>query len=180
MKQTELAQRLYESEPDSEQAAALVRDLLDEARYPARLALNNYLAASESPAVEKGMNVLSDLREFSLAPLAESRAMADVGAEVWVLRAMAEGLLEFRRESTSVFKDLLEYRRAMPAPPAIASSELPPGARVCDAAFLLLQRMMGFGTSTSTFFEKPSDQRDTLIRELQSSPSFRAFFESQT
>jgi hypothetical protein len=179
MNRTELVQRLQRSELDSDKLTTLALDLLDEARYPARLALNRYLSASVASTAEKGMNVLNALHELSLGPLAESSSLPEVTAEVWVIRTLGESLRESRRQSATTLKELLARRLSDPAPMADGGPDLPKDARVCDVAFILLHRMLRLGAPTRDFLGANVDQRDRQIRDLQDSPSFQDFFGSE-
>jgi hypothetical protein len=180
MNQAELTRRLQGAGPGSEQAVTLVRELLEDTRYPARLAINHYLAASDALAVAKGMDVLTDMRELSLAALAESPSLPDVASEVWVIRTMSDALLEFRREAASTLKELLGCRGIVPRLPPGGDPDLPRDSRVCDLAFVLLRRMLRMGTSSHSFLEGTVDQRNRQIEDLQKSPSFRSFFDNQS
>ena len=44
----DFSQRFFLAEPGSPEAAALARDLVEEARYPARHAIERYLSSAES------------------------------------------------------------------------------------------------------------------------------------
>jgi hypothetical protein len=177
MDPVDFSQRLSQSEPGSPEAAALARDLVEEARYPGHLAVRRYLASANSGDRMKAKNVLADLRELSLVPLAETASMPDLDSELWTLRIMADELVDFRLRAASVLRDLLSSRRAVPPSPEGVPNPTPPGARVCDLAFILLHRMLHVECSPAAFFGIPPDDRDTRIKDFQLTRVFRSTFE---
>ena len=180
MNPTEFSQRLFETEAGSPEAAALARDLVEDARYPANFVLQHYLSSAEQAEQMKAKNVLADLREFAVVPLAESAPRQDIETELWAMRTMTEELVALRCRAASVLKGLLSNRR--PAPPALEESSpnrTPPGSRVCDLTFVLLHRILHLDSSPSAFFGLPPAARDKRIKEFQESRPFRSAFESQ-
>jgi hypothetical protein len=180
MNPAEFSQRFFATEPGSSAAAELARDLVEDARYPARAVLERYLSSTEEAEQMKARNVLSDLREWALVPLATRPSGANLDTEVWAMRTMSAELQALRRGAASVLKDLLANRRpAPPAPEGAARSTYPPGTRVCDLAFDLLHRILHLESSAAGFFELPAADRDKRIQELESSRLFRAAFEDK-
>lgn len=184
MNPIEFSQRLFQAEPGSPEAAALARDLVEDARYPAYLVLRDYLSSAEAPERMKAKSVIADLRELSLVPLAESASMPDTETELWAMRTMVEELVAFRRRAASILKGLLSNRRPAPLmPPAPDGSftyQSPPGARVCDLAFILLHRIFHLESSSSAFFGMPPGDRDKRIKKFTESRAFRSAFEGQS
>ena len=176
MTTTEFSQRLLHAGPGSPELAALAQDLAEDARYPARLAMRS-LSSDDKVSRAKSQNVLDDLHELSLVALAGSSPSPDIGTELWVIRSIAEEMFDFRHRAAVVLKDLLENRR--PATPVSPDSpqQIPPGTRVCDLAYVLLQRILHLTASLSAFFALSSTDRDKLIAEFQKSPVFRGAFE---
>jgi hypothetical protein len=179
MNPIEFLQRLPQTEPGSPESAALAAELVEDARYPARLVLQRYLATAAAPAQSKAKYVLDEFRELSLVPLAESAPMKGVEAELWATRTMVEEFADFRGRAASVLKDLLSNRRQ--APPAQEGSDyqLLPGARVCDLATILLHRLFHLELSPSAFLSLPPSGRDKQIKEFQQSRFFRSTFERE-
>jgi hypothetical protein len=180
MNDNEFSQHLLQSEPDSPEAAALANDMIEEARYPARLAVRRYLASADAGDRRKAKNVLADLRGLSLVPLAETDPIPDLGNELWALRILSDELVEFRLRAVSVLRDLLSSRRSIPPSPEGDPYQTPPGARVCDLAFLLLHRMLHVESTPAVFFDLPTIERDIRINDFQSSRVFRATFEAKS
>jgi hypothetical protein len=180
MNSTEFSRRFFLSELGSPEAAALARDMVEDARYPAHLALKQYLSSADHADRTKAMNVLADLQELSIVPLAESAPMPDLDIEVWVLRTMADELMEFRRRAATVLKDLLANRHPAAPPTEGTPYQAPPGARVCDLAFILLHRMLRLEFSPAAFLGVPSGDRDTRIQDFRESRVFRSAFESKS
>ena len=179
MNPIEFSQRLTRTEPGSPEAAALAVELVEDARYPADFVLQHYLSTAGAPGQMKAKNVLADLRELSLVPLAKSAPMKDLEAELWATRTMVEEFVDFRRRAASVLKGLLSNRRS--APPAREDSAyLPvPGARICDLAAILLHRLFHVELSPSAFLSMSPADRDKRIREFQDSRVFRSAFNSE-
>lgn len=180
MTPAEFSQRLFATEPGSREAAELARELAEDARYPARFVFEHYLSSADEADQMKGKNVLADLREWALVPLAESAPSRNIDAELWAMRTMTAELQALHRRAASVLKDLLGNRRpALPAQEGAAPAEYPPGTRVCDLAFDLLHRILHLESSPRGFFDLPAGDRDQRIQELQQSRQFRAAFENQ-
>jgi len=179
MNPIEFLQRLLQTEPGSPEAGALAAELVEDARYPACLVLQRYLPTVGAHDQMMAKNVLADLRELSLVPLAESAPMKDMEAELWATRTMVEEFVDFRRRAASVLKDLLSNGR--PAPSSHEGSVyLPvPGARVCDLAAILLHRLFHVELSPSAFLSLLPDDRDKRIREFQDSRVFHSAFDSE-
>jgi hypothetical protein len=181
MNAIEFSQRLLQSEPGSPEAAALARDLVEDARYPAHFVLRHYLSSTEQDDQMKAKNVLADLREFALVPLADSASSPNQDTELWVMRTITQELVALRSRAASVLKDLLANRRsASPATEGSSASHLPPDTRVCDLAFVLLRRILHLESASSAFFGMTPVERDKRIKEFQKSREFRAAFESQS
>jgi hypothetical protein len=172
MNPIEFSQRLVQAEPGSPESAALARELVEDARYPAHFVLQHYLSSAEIPLQMKAKSVLADLRELSLVPLAEIAPMHEVQISLWVIRTMAEELVVFRSRAVSVLKSLLTNRR--PAREGSSPYQIPRGTRVCDLAFILLHRIFHLESSPSAFFGLPRDARDKRIKEFQESRAFRS------
>lgn len=180
MNPTEFSQRLFGTEAGSPETAALARDLIEDARYPAYFVLQHYLPSAEESEQMKAKNVLADLRELAVVPLAESASRQNIDTELWAMRTMTEELVALRSRAASVLKSLLSNRRpAAPAPEGSSPNRTPPGTRVCDLTFILLQRILHLDSSPSAFFGMPPTDRDKRIKEFQESRPFRAAFESQ-
>lgn len=180
MNDIEFSQRLLQSEPGSPEAATLAHDLVEEARYPACLAVQRYLASANAGDRRKAKNVLADLRGLSLVPLAETASMPDLDSELWTLRIIADELVDFRFRAASVLRDLLSNRRTVPPCHEGVPDQSPPGARVCDLAFILLHRILHMESSSAAFFDLPPHERDTRIEDFQMSRVFRSTFEAES
>ncbi|HJT88273.1 MAG TPA: hypothetical protein VJ732_10465, partial [Bryobacteraceae bacterium] len=137
MNGSEFSFRLAQVEPGSPEAAALAREIAEDARYPGRAAVANLLASEEDPAREKGKILLDGLGTFSLFPLAGSSRLADAATEVWLIRTLTEELAALRQRTGSALRPLLADRRPFPPPPPGAAPEPVPAPRVCDLVFLL-------------------------------------------
>ena len=179
MTSLEFSQRLFQVEPGSAEAAALARDLVEDARFPASHVIQRYLPSPQDAEQMKAKNALADLGELALVPLAESGGMRNLDAELWVMRTLTEETVAFRRRAASVLKDLLPNRRPAPPVPEESAYQTPPGARVCDLSFILLHRLLHLEESSSAFLALPAADRDRRIREFQTSRPFRAAFESK-
>jgi len=180
MNTTDFSQRLLQSVPGSPEAAALAHELVEEAHYPAHLVVKRYLSSSDPGDRLKAKNVLADLRGLSLVPLSETEPMPDLDSELWTLRIMADELVDFRLRAASVLRDLLASRRTFPPGPEGAPDSTPPGARVCDLAFILLHRILHVESSPAAFFDLPPHERDTLVEDFQMSRVFRSTFEAES
>jgi len=178
MTAVEFAQHLFTLKPGSDDAAAVLRELVEDVRYPATLAVERYLVA-QGPDADKGKDVISDMRECALVPLASSAPMTDVATEVWALRTLCDELLDLRRETASLLKELLGERAELPEPPPGSAPGVPAGSRVCDLAFALLQRMLRGETAPDVFLSLPTRDKNRRIKEFQSSQLFRSLFEEQ-
>jgi hypothetical protein len=174
------SQRLLQSEPGSPEAVVLANDLVEEARFPAFLAVRRYLASADAGDRRKAMNVLADLRELSIVPLAETDSMPDLDIEVWTLRILADELVDVRLRAGSVLGNLLSSRRTVPPGPEGVPDQPPPGARVCDLAFILLNRILRVESTPDVFFDLLPRERDTRIEEFRMSRVFRAAFEAES
>ena len=177
MTATEVNSRLAVVEPGSAGSAALARDLAKEARYPARLAIERYLPATNRAEVLKGMGVLERMSELTLVPLAESSPLSDADNEVWALQAMRDEFLAMRRRCAVVLAGLLSDKRPLPPPSPGYERELPPRLRVCDLAFILLNRMAHREAPMGPVAEQPRRQRDAHIIEFQGSRSLQRLTE---
>lgn len=181
MNSIEFLQRLLPSEPDSAETAALARELVEAARFPANFTLQHYLCSGKEDDQMKAKNMLADLRELALVPLAESASSSNIDIELWTMRTMTDELIALRSRIASVLKDaLVDGRAAPPATEGSSASELPPDTRVCDLAFLLLRRILHLETALSAFFSMPPTERDQRIEEFQKSGEFRAAFKDQS
>lgn len=179
MNPIEFSQRLIQTEPGSPEAAVLATELVEDARYPAYFVLQHYLGATGTPDQMKAKNVLADLRELSLVPLARSAPMKDLDAELWATRTMVEEFVDFRRRAAAVLKGLLSNPRSAP-PAREGSAYLPlPGARVCDLAAILLHRLFHVELSPSAFLSLPPEDRDKQIRGFKDSRVFRSAFDRE-
>ena len=175
MNPIEFSQRLLQAEPGSPESAALARELVEDARYPALFVLQHYLSSAEIPEQMKAKSVLADLRELSLVPMAEVAPIPEVQSNLWVMRTMAEELVAFRNRTASVLKSLLNNRRpARPTREDPSPYQIPQGTRVCDLAFILLHRIFHLESSPSAFFDLPRDARDKRIKGFQESRAFRS------
>jgi hypothetical protein len=170
MTPSQFSQRLFEAEPGSPAMAALARDLVEDARYPAKFTLRRSLSSADEEEQMKGKNVLAELGELALVPLSQSARGPDVATELWTLRTMAAELVSFRRRTAEVLKGLLSNR-------APAAGE---NIRVADLAFIQLQRILHLELSAAAFVEMRADERDKRIKEFQESPAFRHAFENQS
>ena len=122
MTPNEFSQQLFQIEPGSAESAELVGKLVDDARYPGRLARAYLYSADESRQI-KARIVLLELGELALVPLAEGAPMPDVDDELWSIRLISEEFVDFRRRAASLLKDLLGNRRAAPGnSPLVAST----------------------------------------------------------
>jgi hypothetical protein len=99
MQRIELEQRLAHATPGSTASARLAEDLVADARYPARVALDQYFTSADEGEQRKAMNVLADMGELSLAPLSATARMENVDSELWTIRTLAEEFIDFRRRS---------------------------------------------------------------------------------
>ncbi|HTS62659.1 MAG TPA: hypothetical protein VMH28_11590 [Candidatus Acidoferrales bacterium] len=153
----------------------LSQRLIADARYPAGFVLQHGLAWPDPPAERKAKQVLAELAELALAPLAASAPSADMDHELWALRTMAHEMIEFRQRAAQVLQDLLSNRnRASRQWEGLPPFPHPPGARVCDLAFLLLHRLLRLPCSPSAFYRLPPEDRDRRIRTLPESRAFRS------
>lgn len=177
MNSIEFSQRLLKSEPGSPEIAALARDMVEEARYPAYHALQRYLSSAAAPDRMKAKDVLADLRGLALVPLAENAPARDLDDELWTMRIMTDELVDFRLRAASVLKALLANRRPATVTPVGAPYQTPAGARVCDLAFILLHRMLRLASSPAAYFGMPPTDRDARIRDFQKSRVFRSTFD---
>lgn len=180
MTSTEFSQRFFRSDPGSPEAAALARDLVEEAHYPANHAIERYLSGSEEPVRVKAKNILAELRETAIVPLAESAPAKEFDDEIWAMRTMTEELVEFRFRSATVLKGLLSNRQPANPAPEGSTYQTPPGARVCDLAYILLHRMLRLESLPSAFFGKRPLDRDASIKAFQKSREFRSTFDPKS
>jgi len=176
----DFSQRFFRAEPGSPEAAALARDLVEEARYPARHAIERYLSSAESAERTKAKNVLAELREAAIVPIAESAPAKDFDDEIWSMRTMTDELVEFRLRAATTLKGLLSDRKPANATPEGAPYQAPAGARVCDLAYILLHRMLRLDSSPAAFFGKAPPERDANIRDFQKSRVFRSTFDPKS
>lgn len=178
MDSIEFIQRLQQSEPGSPEAAALAHDLVEDARYPAMLVLQRYLSSDNEDDQMKAKNVLADLREWALVPLAESTPYSNIDTEVWVMRSISDESFALRRRVASLLEGLLENGRpALPPPDGSLPFEFHADTRVCDVAFILLSSILHLESPSSAFLAMPRSGRDKRIKELKQSPDYRATFE---
>jgi len=181
MTPTEFSEGLFLAESGSPEVTALARELVADARYPAQYVLQHYLSSTDEEARSKARNVLAELGELAIVPLAQSAPQNDMNAELWAMRTMTAELMAQRRRTASVLKDLLAVRRAaQPGVEGSAADQIPPGTRVCDLAFILMHRLLHLEASPSTFFAMTVADRDKGIVEFQKSRPFRYAFERQS
>jgi hypothetical protein len=180
MTSIEFSQRFFRSDPGSPEAAALARDLVEEARYPANHAIDRYLSVSEEPARMKAKNILAELREAAIVPLAESAPAKEFEDEIWAMRTMTEELMDFRLRAATVLQGLLSNRQPANPTPEGSSYQTPPGARVCDLAYILLHRMLRLESSPSAYFGKRAMDRDASIKAFEKSREFRSTFDPKS
>ena len=105
----------------------------------------------------KAKNVLAELREAAIVPIAESAPAKDFDDEIWTMRTMTDELVEFRLRAATTLKGLLSNRKPANATPEGAPYQAPAGARVCDLAYILLHRMLRW-----TRLPQPSSERPRL------------------
>ncbi len=175
----EFSKRLSESEPDSPQAAALARDLVDEARYPALFVVQHYLSSTEESDQLKAKNFLAGLRELALQPLSETENIGNIDTQLWVMRTLIAESVALRNRVAVVLKDLLPNFDVATPPPVNLSPSNPPDTRVCDLAFVLLRRVLHLPPEPA-FLEMPSTERTRRIEEFQKSRPFHAAFEPES
>jgi len=181
MTPTEFSEGLFLAESGSPETTALARELVADAHYPARYVLQHYLSSADEEARSKARNVLAELGELAIVPLAQSPPQNDMNTELWAMRTMTAELMALRRRTATVLKDLLAIRRAaQPGVEGSTADQIPQGTRVCDLAFILMHRLLHLEASPSTFFAMPAADRDKGIVEFQKSRPFRYAFERQS
>ena len=177
---TEFAQRFFQTKPGTPESETLARDLIEDAHYPATFAVSRFLSSRDSADQSKARNVLSDLCELSLVPMAQSLPMPDLESEVWLLRSMTDELVDFRRRAASVLKDLLSNLEPTIGTLEEFSAQAPEDMRVCDVAFILLHNLLHLESFPAAFVSMSLDGRLEQISKFQQSPSFRSLFDSKS
>jgi len=181
MTPTEFSEELFLAESGSPDITALASRLVADARYPAQYVLQHYLSSADEDTRSKARNVLAELGDLAIVPLAQSAPQNDMNTELWAMRTMTAELMAQRRRTATLLKDLLAVRRAaQPAAEGTTADQIPPGTRVCDLAFILMHRLLHVEASPSTFFAMPAADRDKGIVEFQKSRPFRYAFERQS
>jgi hypothetical protein len=179
MTPAEFSQRLFQSEPGSPESAALAHEVVEDAHFPARHVIERYLLSTETAEQMKARNVLPELAETALLPLAENPHMRQIEAELWSIRTMTDELVAFRRRAATVLRGQLANRQSLKPPPEGTPGQAPRGSRVCDLAYVLLHRMLHLESpSSSNLLALPAGERDERIRLFQKSRAFRDAFES--
>jgi hypothetical protein len=176
MTTSEFSQRLLQTNPDSPEAAAVARDLVEDAHYPANLVLQDGLVSSDGAEQIKAKHVLAELGGLALAPLAGTSSGPELETELWVMRTMTEELVAFRRRAASVLNDLLSNRHRA-AQLAEGSSSFLAGSRVCDLAFIMLHRLLHLESSPAAFLGLTHEDRDKQVKALQVSRAFQSALE---
>src|SRR4051794_28387054 len=97
MTPTEFSEGLFLAESGSPEVTALARELVADARYPAQYVLQHYLSSADEEAQNKARNVLGELRELAIVPLAQSAPQNDMNTELWAMRTMTAELMAQRR-----------------------------------------------------------------------------------
>jgi len=173
MNPVEFSQRFAQAPAGSPEAASLARDLAEDARFPARLALRS-LSSADPGEKDKSQYSMDLLRELALTPLAASPSFQEIDTEIWTMRVIAEELIAFRGRVAPVLGNLLSNTRAAAPTPERFAFQLPrKGTRVCDLAFILLQRMLHVHYSASAYFGMAPADRDKKIKEFQKSRPYR-------
>ncbi len=156
MTQLELIERLTRGQDDPATPARLAQELLADTRFPAAL------AAAELPtASRKAMALLDVAREPALAALAASAPAPSVALEAWKVRYLGQEMLGLRRDALRRLAPLLADR-----------SPLGEGLRLCDAAYILVTRLL-HNPGRPGFRELPEKERNAAIQALRQSDLFQ-------
>jgi hypothetical protein len=175
MTTSEFSQRLLQTNPDSPEAAAVARDLVEDAHYPANL-VQDGLTSSDAAEQIKAKHVLAELGGLALVPLAGTSSGPELDTELWVMRTMTEELVAFRRQAASGLNDLLSNRHQ--AAQLAEGSSLLAGSRVCDLAFIMLHRLL-HRSHVSRFWAFYDEHRDKQVKALQESRAFQSALRSK-
>jgi hypothetical protein len=147
--------------------AALGAAAAEDARHAARI-LVPMLNDSPPEIARKALLVLSRLEELAAVPLLEAPPMSDAGNQVWGMRTVVETTLSQRQELVDWLRELLDDKEPI--------SQSPDGnaPRVCDHAYLLIGKVLGFTRATAwhqahaeAFLRLPSEERDKKIEQAK-------------
>lgn len=181
MESTEFSTRLFQAEPDSPELASLARELVNDARYPAHHAISRYLSSAEEDDRIKAKNILDDLAELALVPLTEIPPGGNLEIELWDIRSMTDTMIAMRLRAASALRDLLASRKpVLVAPESAPAPGFPAGTRICDLAYISLQRILHIESSPSAFLGHAAPERDRQIESFKTSREFKNAFPSKS
>ena len=161
---------------DAGQLRFLAERTMTDSREPYQIATRLFVGTDQSDAA-KGMSFLLRAQELAIVPLIESQP-ARVVDQVSALRMAIAAETKLRRKLAAKLDTLLNDKTPVPGepPPNSKAEERNPPRRVCDEAYLAMQRLVHFGESelealsgAHSFLELSDAEKDKLIHQARSS-----------
>jgi hypothetical protein len=142
-------------------------------------------AAGSAEQSRKAVEVLSRMEETAVVPLIGYAGSAIPAQDVWMIRTAVQNEIDLRLKLVRRIDRLLEDRRTVTRPTTARPVEsAPPVRRVCDNAYVLVDRFLDPAASAETraakadqFLGMPDPQRDAEIRKLRASRTWKRLLE---
>lgn len=180
-----LAARIQKLNTNREaEVTGFARGLAQASRQPAQDLVQLWRAGSTEQS-SKAVEVLSRMEETSIVPLIGYAGSATPAQDVWMIRTAVQNEIDLRLKLVRRIDRLLEDRRAVVRPaPARPVESAPPARRVCDDAYVLVDRFLDPAASTETraaradqFLGLRDPQKDAEIRKLRTSRTWKRLLE---
>jgi hypothetical protein len=168
--------------PSPERAQELGKQLLRDMRQTA-LEVAVLLNVPDAAVVANARAVLNEMEEAALTPLLQEQRELTAGDDAWRLTMVVETTLELRKAAARLIESRLGDTRAAPQASGRVPEEPEPPSRVCDDAYLLMQRLLAsrsesqMALESRRFLRLTEARRNMEIRAARQVPGWRRLVE---
>jgi len=161
-------------------AEALGAKLLKDSRAPAAAAAEVW-RSSDSAVRQNARIVLNEMEETALDPLLKANGKLDPAEQVWRMTMVVETIGELRKSAAAMLDRQLTDKQAAPPPTMPGAEQREPVRRVCDAAYLQMNRLLAIDPESEAFVQRmrqfmrmPDSARDTEIQRARQAAAWRS------
>jgi hypothetical protein len=175
MTEQEVFLRIHEiAESDQEKLGQLAAEISWECHTPSRIVLDSWLGSPQSRGIPCA-TVCTELKELAVGELMQRAGSVDPGLRVHFMQIVVAQQLAFRELQLTVLEPLLKDRHA--------AGE----TRVCDAAYVLVRKLVTVDSTEASKFRSESDflalgtdERSAEIKEWTRSKTWTTLFPPAT
>lgn len=182
--QQDVTQQIREL-PSPGRAQSLGANLLTESRASAAAAAAAWQTGD--PAVRRhARTVLNEMEEAALDPLLKANGKLDPDEQVWRMTMVVETIGDLRKSAAAMLDRQLTNRQSAPLPSMLGAEERTPSRRVCDEAYILMNRLTvtdphseAFLLRMRRFSRMPEPGRNAEIQRARQSAAWRGLLNPQ-